>query len=95
MLLPPKAGWHLVLRPVPARIECSAAVLDLMCPFATMDAMTEATMQRRINSLEAEIKMLKTAVARKPDLSVDEKNWRKIQTTAKKVRAKLYRARYA
>lgn len=30
-----------------------------------------------------------------PDFSIDEKNWRKVKATVKKVRAKLYKERYA
>lgn len=56
--------------------------------------MTNATMQRRLIKLEVEMKMLKKTMPR-PDLSVDEKNWRKVKSTVKKIREKLYKERYA
>ena len=57
--------------------------------------MSTATMQKKIRVLEAEVQVLKTAVAKQPDFTVDEKNWKKIKPFAKKVRSKLFKARYA
>jgi len=56
--------------------------------------MTNATIQKRLIKLEAEMNMLKRTMPR-PDLSVDEKNWRKVKNTVKKIRGKLYKERYA
>jgi len=57
--------------------------------------MTKAVMQKRVNQLEAEVRVLKNAVLEKPNLSIDEKNWKKVKPASKKIRAKLYKARYA
>ena len=56
--------------------------------------MINAVIQKRIIKLEAEMKMLKKTLPR-PDFSIDEKNWRKIKGTVKKVRTKLSAERYA
>lgn len=57
--------------------------------------MSGTTIQKKIRVLEAEVKALKTAAAKRPDFSVDEKNWQKVKSVSKKVRAKLFKARYA
>ena len=57
--------------------------------------MTKTVVQNRVRALEAEVRVLKNAVLEKPDLSVDGKNWQKVKGTSKKIRAKLYKARYA
>lgn len=56
--------------------------------------MNSVVAQNRIQALEAEIRLLKTAVAGKPDLLIDDVNWKKVKSTAKKVREKLYKAHY-
>ncbi|HEY4517022.1 MAG TPA: hypothetical protein VJG64_03690 [Candidatus Paceibacterota bacterium] len=56
--------------------------------------MTKTVVQNRVRALEAEVRVLKAAVLEKPDLSIDEKNWQKVKGTSKKIRAKLYKARY-
>ena len=57
--------------------------------------MIKAVVQKRVRAIEAEVRVLKAAVLEKPDFSIDEKNWQKVKGTSKKVRAKLYKARYA
>lgn len=57
--------------------------------------MTNAVIQKRLFKIEAEIKLIKRAVSKRPDFSIDEKNWQKVKTTVKKVRSKLYKERYA
>ncbi len=57
--------------------------------------MTNAVIQKRLSKIEAEIKLLKQAISRPVDFSVDDKNWKKMRGTVKKVRAKLYKERYA
>jgi len=52
------------------------------------------TVQQRIGKIEAEVKLLKRAVTKRPDLYIDEKNWQKVRTVAKKARAKIFKARY-
>jgi hypothetical protein len=57
--------------------------------------MTNAAIQKRLTKIEAEIKLIKRAGVKRPDLSIDEKNWRKMRPTMKKIRAQLYKERYA
>ena len=57
--------------------------------------MNKVIAQEKIQVLEAEVKLLKTAIAGAPDFVVDDVNWAKVKPTAKKVRAKVYKARYA
>ena len=59
-------------------------------------AMTNATINRRIMNLEAELILLKKAVAKDSiiDFDIDERNWAKIRLLSKKIRAKLYKERY-
>ncbi len=52
-------------------------------------------MRERVQALEAEVRLLKTAVSQRPDFSVDDKNWQKVKPSSRKIRAKLYKARYA
>lgn len=56
--------------------------------------MTNATLQKRLTKLEAEVKTLRALVVRKPDFSADEKVWRTMRPTLKKVRTQLYKERY-
>ena len=57
--------------------------------------MNKVIAQEKIQALEAEVKLLKTALSGKPDSGIDDANWAKVKPTAKKVRAKVYKARYA
>ena len=57
--------------------------------------MTQATVKEKIQNLEAEIGMLKTAVSRRPDFAIDEVNWRKIKPAVKKARAEVSKEMYA
>ena len=57
--------------------------------------MTQATVKEKIQNLEAEIGMLKTAVSRRPDFAVDETNWRKVKSAVKKARAEVSKEMYA
>jgi hypothetical protein len=56
--------------------------------------MTNAVIQKRLSAIEAEVKMLRTKVVRRPNLAIDDANWKKVRATAKKIRTKLYKARY-
>jgi len=51
--------------------------------------------KNRVQELEAEVQLLKKAATEQPDFSIDKKNWQKVKGTAKKIRAKLYKGRYA
>ncbi|MEK7480117.1 MAG: hypothetical protein AAB665_02390 [Patescibacteria group bacterium] len=57
--------------------------------------MMKVAVKNRVQELEAEVRLLKTAVAERPDFDIDEKNWQKVKSTSKKVRSELYKARYA
>ena len=57
--------------------------------------MTKTDFTNRVQKLEAEVQLLKKAATEQPDLSIDEKNWQKVKGTVKKIRAKLYKERYA
>ena len=59
-----------------------------------MPRMTNAAIQQRLTKLETEVKTLRAIMARRPDLSVDEKNWRMMRPTMKKIRAQMYQENY-
>ena len=56
-----------------------------------MDKIAVAT---KLQDLQAQITFFKRAVIRNPDFEIDEKNWARIQPTAKKIRKALYKERY-
>ena len=60
-----------------------------------MPRMTNAAIQKRLDKLQAEIKLIRRTGKKRLDLSIDDKNWKKIKGTVKKVRAELYKERYA
>jgi len=57
--------------------------------------MTKLAIKEKLNNLEAEIKLLKTAVTNKPDFSIDESNWKKVKPLSKKIRSQLFKQKYA
>lgn len=57
--------------------------------------MTNATVQKKIDKLEAEVRLLKASVSSRPDMFIDERNWKKVKPATKKIRASLYKERYA
>ena len=56
--------------------------------------MNKLAVKEKLDSLEAEIKLLQTAVSERPDFEIDEINWKKIRPALKKVRAKLFKETY-
>ena len=56
--------------------------------------MTQATLRKKILSLEAELELLKKVIVQEPDFSIDEVNWKKVQSEAKAARKKLYQRQY-
>jgi hypothetical protein len=56
--------------------------------------MINTVIQKRLSAIEVEVRMLRAKVARRPNLAVDDANWKKVRPLAKKIRAKLYKARY-
>ncbi len=57
--------------------------------------MTNAIFKEKISNLEAEIVLLRRAVAKEPDFDIDEKNWGKVKSIVKKIRARVYKKTYA
>ena len=53
--------------------------------------MNKLAVREKLNIMEAEIKILKTAMLARPDFEVDEKNWKKVKPALKKARAQTYR----
>jgi hypothetical protein len=56
--------------------------------------MNKVAVKEKLNTLEAEIKLLKTAVTERPDFEIDEINWKKIKPALKKARAQTYKEVY-
>ena len=56
--------------------------------------MTQATLRKKILSLEAEVELLKKVIVQEPDFSIDEVNWKKVRSAAKAARKKLYQRQY-
>ena len=56
--------------------------------------MKQATVNAKIQNLEAEIKLLKRAVSKRPDFGIDETNWQKIKSSVKKARAEVSKEIY-
>jgi len=56
--------------------------------------MTQATLKKKILSLEAELELLKREIVQEPDIAIDEVNWKKVRTEARTTRKKLYQHRY-
>lgn len=56
--------------------------------------MNNVSVKEKIRNLEAEIKLLKTAVAGRPDFDIDKANWQKIKPVSKKARAELFKTLY-
>lgn len=56
--------------------------------------MSETQLKEKIQNIETEVETLKRFLIKKPDFSVDEKNWNQIKADVKKVRsftfAKVY-----
>ena len=56
--------------------------------------MTRTMIQKKLTDLEAEIRILKTAVRRQPNFAVDERNWRKVKPALKKARREVSKQAY-
>ena len=59
-----------------------------------MPCMTNAAIQKQLDRLQAEIKLLRRTGRKRPDLSIDEKIWRTMQPVMREVRAEMYSERY-
>lgn len=56
--------------------------------------MNKIAVEEKLNNLEAEIQILRTAVTERPNFDIDEANWEKIKPALKKARAKTYKEVY-
>ena len=56
--------------------------------------MTQLAVKEKLNTLEAEIKLLKIAFSNRLDFNVDEANWRKVKLVSSKARAKIFEKVY-
>ena len=56
--------------------------------------MQDMVIKRKLNTLEAEVKVLRMAMRRPIDLGVDETNWNRLKATSKRIRRKLFKQRY-
>ena len=56
--------------------------------------MNQQNIKERILNIERELEFLKRLTIQKPDFDIDEKIWRKIRPTAKKIRKELYQKYY-
>ena len=56
--------------------------------------MNKIAVKEKLNNLEAEIQILRTAVNQRPDFEIDEINWKKIKPALKTARAQTYKEVY-
>jgi len=56
--------------------------------------MTKAEIKDRILSLQAQVGVLLKAVGERPNFNIDEENWKKVKTAAKKTRKAIYQKSY-
>ncbi|BCX15628.1 MAG: hypothetical protein KatS3mg097_520 [Candidatus Parcubacteria bacterium] len=52
-------------------------------------------LREKILNIQSELEILKRVFLKKPDFSIDEKNWKKIRTEIKKLRKELSKKIYA
>jgi hypothetical protein len=56
--------------------------------------MQNTAIKKKLNTLEAEVKVLRMATRRPVDAAIDEANWNRLKATSKRVRRKLFKQRY-
>ena len=56
--------------------------------------MENITIKRKLDTLEAEVKVLRMAMRRPADVRIDEANWARLKPAAKRIRTKLFKQRY-
>lgn len=56
--------------------------------------MDKVAVREKLNILEGEIRILRTAMNERPDFDIDEINWQKIRPALKKARAKMAKEIY-
>ncbi len=56
--------------------------------------MNKIAVKEKLNTLEAEIKLLKVVLTKRPDFEIDEINWKKTKPALKKARTQTYKEVY-
>ena len=56
--------------------------------------MTTTAVQEKLKTIEAQIKILKIAVTKRPNFDIDEMNWKKIKPVLKKARSQVSKKVY-
>ena len=56
--------------------------------------MNKTAVKEKLKAIEAEIRILRTAVNERPDFGIDEINWKKVKPALKKSRAQTYKEVY-
>jgi hypothetical protein len=56
--------------------------------------MNKTAIKERVLNLKAQIGIIMKAISERPDFDIDEVNWRKVRTTAKKTRRAIYQKSY-
>ena len=56
--------------------------------------MSQTSVKDKILNLQAELDLMKQALVKEPDFGVDDKNWRKVESKAKKIRKSVYQKYY-
>lgn len=56
--------------------------------------MEQTTIKQKLNTLEAEVRMLRLALRRPINFAVDDLNWQQLKSTSKRGRQKLFKKRY-
>ena len=56
--------------------------------------MTSTAVKEKLKSIEAEIRILKTAITERPNFDIDEANWKKVRPALKMARKQLSKELY-
>jgi len=56
--------------------------------------MSKAVIQEKIRKLESELELIKKSLDKKPDFDIDEKIWKEVEPTVRKIRKQLYKEVY-
>ncbi|MFH1462360.1 MAG: hypothetical protein ABIG08_01505 [bacterium] len=56
--------------------------------------MNQTAIKEKIFNIESELEFLKRSFLKEPDFDIDEKNWRKVKSEAKKSRKEVFQRLY-
>lgn len=56
--------------------------------------MTKTEIKDKVLNLQAQVGVLMRAVAERPNFDIDEENWKKVKSVAKKTRKAVYHKNY-